>query len=130
VTGSRQDLGQLTSAAIVGVMTDPRTPPERPVPVTRLLPLSAQVALVSGVARRPQLWATALRQLWAVRDHRWWRRPPFLPLPPGDYARFRLQTMYGGSGRLPDDVAVHAAADIIRWLGWARREARLATGRA
>ena len=46
----------------------------------------------------------------------WWRRPPFLPLPPREYLRFRLLTAVGGDGS-----AAAEPADLIQWLEWCRR---------
>jgi hypothetical protein len=68
-----------------------------------------------GVARRPSLWPTAIRQLGRLATPGWWRHPPFLPLPPADYLRFRLQTQYG------DAEAAPKAADIVSYLMWVRR---------
>jgi len=44
---------------------------------------------------------------------RWWRRPPFLPLPDAAYVEFRMETAFGSGGR-PE------AADVVRWLTWCR----------
>jgi hypothetical protein len=41
------------------------------------------------------LWPTALRQVRRLAARGWWRRWPFLPLPPRSYLRFRLLTQYG-----------------------------------
>ncbi|HEY8523313.1 MAG TPA: hypothetical protein VIL48_00015 [Acidimicrobiales bacterium] len=71
-----------------------------------------------AVARRPSLWATAVRQVAVLAEPGWWRRPPFLPLPAPGYLRFRLQTAYGGDGERepePDDLVTY-----LRWC----REAR------
>jgi hypothetical protein len=51
-----------------------------------------------------------------MAPNRWWRRPPFLPVPAADYLAFRLQTMYGGPGD-----GSPAPADVVRWLEWAKR---------
>ena len=48
---------------------------------------------------------------------RWWRRPPFLPLPDPDYLRFRLETQYGAAGRPEPD-------DLVAYLEWCRDMAR------
>jgi hypothetical protein len=90
----------------------------------------ARPAVVAAVLRRPALWPTALRQAWVLADPGWWRRPPFLPLPPADYMRFRLQTAYGGDGTgpvVPDDLVAY-----LRWCrAWrATTRATRATGRA
>ena len=68
-----------------------------------------------AVARHPTLWPTALRQVRRLAAPGWWRRWPFLPLPPPDYLRFRLQTAYGGPGTGP----MHPD-DLIRYLHWCR----------
>ncbi|MCY3756127.1 MAG: hypothetical protein OXG96_00225 [Acidobacteria bacterium] len=56
---------------------------------------------------------------WTFRDRGWYRRYPFLPLPPRDYLRWRMETAYGdkslGNARWKD-IAAYA-----RW----RRELRL-----
>jgi hypothetical protein len=65
------------------------------------------------VVRRPDLWRVALRQAWRLAPARWWRRPPFLPLPDHDYVRFRLETMYGRGHRA-------AGRDLVTWLEWCR----------
>lgn len=74
-----------------------------------MIPLEAALALL----RRPGLWPSALRLV----PHRWWRRWPPLPLPPRDYLRFRMETMYGSSSALD-------AHDLVRYLEWCRRVGR------
>lgn len=71
--------------------------------------------LVGAVLRRPGLWGTALRQARILAAPGWWRRPPFVPVPPADYLRFRLQTAYGGAGTGPVDPA-----DLVAYLRWCR----------
>lgn len=80
--------------------------------------------LTSAVGRRPDLWRTALRQIRLLAAPGWWRRPPFLPVPPGPYLRFRLQTAYGGDGRGPI-----RSDDVITYLEWCRTFARLTVQR-
>lgn len=65
-----------------------------------------------AVARRPSLWTTALRQMRRMAPPGWWRRRPFLPVPSGDYLRFRLLTQYGDARHAwePDDVL-----NYLRW---------------
>ena len=67
-----------------------------------------------GVARRPRLWGTALRQMRRTAPSGWWKRRPFLPLPSGDYLRFRLITQYG------DANARVEPADVLNYLAWCR----------
>ena len=60
-----------------------------------------------------------IRICWAFRDRGWYRRFPFLPFPPKDYLRWRLETNYGDksfSNLKWKDIAAYA-----RW----RRELRL-----
>jgi hypothetical protein len=94
-------------------VTEPATPgkPGR-VALARAM---ARPAVVAAVLRRPELWPTALRQAWVLAEPGWWRRPPFLPLPPPDYLRFRLQTAYGGEGTGPV-----VADDLVAYLRWCR----------
>ena len=72
--------------------------------------------VVAAILARPALWPTALVQLHRLAGPGWWRRPPFLPVPPHDYMEFRLVTQYGGKylaegGRVvPEDVV-----DYLRW---------------
>lgn len=68
--------------------------------------------------RRPSLVPALLGLAWAARRRGWYRRPPFLPLPPASYLRWRLDTAYG------DPEAVPPEADTIRYLAWARRMRR------
>jgi hypothetical protein len=72
------------------------------------------MAVASAVARRPRLWATALRQVFVLAAPGWWRRRPFLPLPDPDYLRFRLVTQYGDA-----DHAMEAG-DVVTYLLWCR----------
>jgi hypothetical protein len=65
------------------------------------------------VLARPELWPTALAQSTRLARPRWWRRPPFLPLPDREYLRFRFETQYGAAGA-PD------AADLVDYLEWCR----------
>lgn len=88
----------------------------------QVVPPGVVASVALAVGRRPGLWPVAARQLWGMRAPAWWRRAPFLPVPPADYAAFRIQTMYGGAGVMPDGARPHAAADIVGWLAWARSE--------
>ena len=44
----------------------------------------------------------------------WWKRRPFLPVPSGDYLRFRLVTQYG------DDSHGWDPDDVVRYLAWCK----------
>lgn len=72
---------------------------------------------VGAIARRPVLWPTAARQARRLAPTRWWRRPPFLPVPDRAWLRFRLETHYGSDTR-PDPH------DVVVWLAWARAAER------
>jgi hypothetical protein len=67
-----------------------------------------------AVAGRPRLWATAVRQARRTATPGWWRRPPFLPVPSGDYLRFRMLTQYGETDRPADPD------DVVNYLAWCR----------
>lgn len=78
-------------------------------------PLAAIARVAPAVIRRPHLWPTAIGQMWRLRRRRWWRRPPFLPVPDSDYWRFRMITQYGGDGTGPA-----SADDVVAYLEWVR----------
>jgi hypothetical protein len=67
-----------------------------------------------ALARHPELWAAAVRQIGVLSVAGWWRRAPFLPLPDAAYLRFRFQTMYGDPDHAPDPE------DVITYLRWCR----------
>jgi hypothetical protein len=56
-----------------------------------------------------------LRAAWRFRARGWWRRPPFLPLPPREYLDWRLHTAYGDGGQEP------TAEEMERYVRWANR---------
>ena len=69
--------------------------------------------LAIGV-RHPGLVPALIGAAWAFRARDWYRRAPFLPVPPDTYMRWRMDTAYGDPGaRPPDD-------ELIRYLRWAR----------
>lgn len=51
---------------------------------------------------------------WAMRRRGWYRTPPFLPLPPVEYVRWRMDTAYG------DENAVPPVRDVLRFARWRR----------
>jgi hypothetical protein len=75
--------------------------------------------VAAAVAARPGLWGTAVRQCRRTAPPGWWRRAPFLPVPSGDYLRFRLVTQYG------DENAPIAPPDVIDYLSWCKQQDRL-----
>ncbi|HEX6308227.1 MAG TPA: hypothetical protein VFZ69_08575 [Longimicrobiales bacterium] len=66
--------------------------------------------------RLPLLLATA----WRFRARGWYRRPPFLPLPPADYVAWRLHTAYGEEGEPRSDEL----ARYVRWTAEMRKPRR------
>jgi hypothetical protein len=71
---------------------------------------------MAGLAlRRPWTLPYLLGAAWAFRDRRWYRRAPFLPLPPRDYLRWRMETAYGDPDALPSDE------ELERFLRWGSR---------
>jgi hypothetical protein len=67
-----------------------------------------------AVARRPDLWPTAVRQWRAFCPRRWWSRWPLLPVPDRRYFLFRLEAMYGST------PARLEPAELVRYLEWCR----------
>jgi len=51
---------------------------------------------------------------WAMRTRRWYSNPPFLPVPPAEYLRWRMHTAYGDENALPP------ARDVLRYARWRR----------
>ncbi len=82
----------------------------------RRVPQGSARAVVAVVAH-PSLWPTALRQAARASRPRWWRRPPYLPIPDTDYLRFRLETQYGADG-------VADPHDVLVYLRWCREHDR------
>jgi hypothetical protein len=76
--------------------------------------LALRLALRAAV--RPALAADLLRVAWRFRARGWWRRPPFLPVPPAEYVRWRMYTAYG------DEQAVPPLADVERYARWVGRQ--------
>ena len=68
----------------------------------------------AAVFVRPNLWFTAVRQIFVLAAPGWWRRAPFLPLPDPAYLRFRLVTAYGDATREPEP------GDVVTYLHWCR----------
>lgn len=75
----------------------------------------AYLRLLVLALRRPLLAVRLLGAAWAFRRRRWWRRPPFLPVPPAGYLAWRLHTVYG------DPQALPTPAELARYLRWAAK---------
>ena len=76
--------------------------------------LSLVAALSLRAAVNPRLAADLLSLAWSVRQLHWYRRPPFLPVPPAAYVRWRMHTAYG------DEDAVPPVEDVVRFARWRR----------
>jgi hypothetical protein len=61
---------------------------------------------------RPRSLALLARAAWRFRRRAWYRRPPFLPLPPAAYLEWRLRTAYRDASEGPEP------AELERYLGW------------
>ena len=72
-----------------------------------------------AIARRPSLWGVTVRQAHRLARRGWWRRPPFLPIPGGDYMAFRSETQYGAARRPP------VPGDVLNYLAWCRQMSKL-----
>jgi hypothetical protein len=71
---------------------------------------------LAGLAlRNPRLAVPLLSAAWRFRSRGWYRRAPFLPLPPADYIAWRLHTAYGAEDAMP------TAAELERYLRWSAR---------
>ena len=70
--------------------------------------------LLLRAAVNPRLALDLLRLAWSFRARDWYHRPPFLPLPPREYTRWRMLTAYG------DEHAVPPVEDVINFARWRR----------
>lgn len=71
---------------------------------------------IAGYAvRRPRIVPYLLRAAWAFRARDWYRRAPFLPLPPRSYMRWRMETAYGDADAWP------TLDQMERYLVWTAR---------
>lgn len=99
-------VGTATTPCAVGALMPP-APSSAP-------PFRWCVGVGRAVLARPMLWPVTVRQIARLAPPRWWRRRPFLPVPPAEYMAFRAQTMYGDAKHLPE------AKDVITYLVWCR----------
>jgi hypothetical protein len=77
-------------------------------------------SMVRLVLRKPTLIPALVALSWASRPKRWYLRPPFLPLPPSEYLRWRMHTAYGDLG---GDPPLRESARYLRWT-WRMRRSR------
>ncbi len=72
------------------------------------------IRLCAAILRRPNLWATAIRQGLRLAKRGWWKTAPFLPLPASGYTAFRAITQYGSA------TATLIITDIVDYLQWCK----------
>lgn len=70
------------------------------------------------LVRKPWRLPALVGMAWAYRARGWYRRPPFLPLPPKEYVAWRNDTAYG------DPQAVPPLAEFDRFVVWSARMRR------
>lgn len=70
--------------------------------------------LAARACVRPRLALDLLLAVWAFRGRDWFRRPPFLPVPPREYVRWRMYTAYGREDAVPP------LEDVVRFAAWRR----------
>ena len=73
---------------------------------------SGYLGVVGLIVRRPRLLGGLVSTAWAFRAKDWYRRVPFLPLPPREYVRWRLETAYGEAEAVPPLNEFEA---YVRW---------------
>ena len=81
--------------------------------------LKLAVGLTVRAAINPRLALDLIKLAWSFRARNWYRSPPFLPVPPRTYTRWRMYTAYG------DEDAVPPLDDVIRFARWRRELMRL-----
>jgi hypothetical protein len=72
------------------------------------------LALLGRAAVNPRVALDLVSLAWSMRRRGWLRAPPFLPLPPPEYVRWRMHTAYG------DEAAVPSVRDVLRMARWRR----------
>ena len=75
---------------------------------------SLTVALCARAVVNPRIAVDLVALAWSMRRRRWYGAPPFLPLPPPEYVRWRMLTAYG------DEAAVPSVDEVIRLARWRR----------
>jgi hypothetical protein len=75
---------------------------------------SLAVALTVRAGMHPGVALDLLSLAWSMRRRGWYRVPPFLPLPPVEYVRWRMYTAYG------NEHAVPPVQDVLRFARWRR----------
>lgn len=86
--------------------------------------MSLYLRLAGLALRRPRTIPALLGAAWAFRHRHWYRRFPFLPVPPKSYLEWRMETAFGSASAEPD------LDDLERYLVWTARMRRRMTGPA
>ncbi len=81
---------------------------------------AAAARVGAAVLARPSMWWVALRQLRRTTPKGWWRHRPFLPVPSGEYLRFRLVTQYGSVDHRIE------TGDVLNYLAWCKQQGHAA----
>lgn len=76
--------------------------------------MGLQRAMIGLALRRPARIPDLLALAWACRPEGWYRRFPFLPIPPRAYLRWRMETAYGDPDAHPPE---REAARYLQWTG-------------
>ncbi|HEX2168322.1 MAG TPA: hypothetical protein VHG09_13895 [Longimicrobiales bacterium] len=77
---------------------------------------------IAGLALRdPRLVPLLFGAAWRFRARDWYRRAPFLPLPPAEYVEWRLHTAYGDGAVQPRPTEL---ARYLRWTAQMRKQHR------
>lgn len=80
-----------------------------------MVPSTSLLGIIGRAFRRPGLLMALLKAAWRFRARGWWRRAPFLPVPPREYIAWRMHTAYGEEGRDP------SVEELERYVRWANR---------
>lgn len=76
---------------------------------------SLALALALRALVNPRVALDLVALAWSLRARQWYLRPPFLPLPPPEYLRWRMHTAYG------DDETLPPVADVLSFARWRRQ---------
>ena len=81
---------------------------------------SVYIGLALLAVRQPLLIPAMLATAWAFRANRWYRHPPFLPVPAPAYMKWRMDTAYG------EGIRVVPSEELERYLRWGSEMRRCA----
>jgi len=70
------------------------------------------LALIGRAVVNPLVARDLVALAWSMRRRGWYRAPPFLPVPPPEYVRWRMYTAYGDEGAVP------RVDDVVRLARW------------